>query len=112
MPLLHVADGEHLVVFASNWGKPRDPAWARELAAHPHVTVTIDGTARAAHARRAATAEAARYWPRAEAIWPGYAAYRRRAGREIPVFVLELTTNEQPMSDRRDHDRERSTVHA
>ena len=28
-------------------------------------------------------------WKRADAAWPDFPAYRARAGREIPVLVLE-----------------------
>jgi F420H(2)-dependent quinone reductase len=29
------------------------------------------------------------WWTRADAAWPDFPAYRARAGREIPVLVLE-----------------------
>jgi len=39
-------------------------------------------------ARRASDEEEARYWPRLIAIWPGWEGYRRRAGRDIGLYVL------------------------
>lgn len=89
VPLLHVRDGERVVLFASNWGKRRHPGWAVNLAAHPEARITIEGHEQAVRARRATSDEEARYWPRADALYPGYAGYRRRAGRQIRVFVLE-----------------------
>jgi deazaflavin-dependent oxidoreductase (nitroreductase family) len=89
VPLLFVADGERVVLFASNWGKPSHPAWALNLDATPAAEVTVDGAGRAMRARRATADEERVYWPRAQAMYPGYAGYRRRAGREIRVFVLE-----------------------
>src|SRR6185295_20299584 len=38
-PLLYLADGDNLVVIASNGGSDRDPDWWRNLIAEPHTTV-------------------------------------------------------------------------
>ncbi len=37
----HVKDGNDFDVIGSNWGNPRPPAWALNLAANPVATVTI-----------------------------------------------------------------------
>lgn len=92
VPLLFVADGEAVVVFASNWGKPRHPAWALNLEDDPRASLAVDGVSRKVTARRASVEEEQRLWPAAERIYPGYAGYRERAGREIRVFVLEPAT--------------------
>jgi deazaflavin-dependent oxidoreductase (nitroreductase family) len=89
VPLLYVEDRDRLVVFASNWGKPRHPAWSTNLDADGRATVAIDGQVRRVVARRATESEAARLWPAAETIYPGYATYRRRAGRTVRVYLLE-----------------------
>lgn len=89
VPLLYVADGDRLVVFASNWGRPRHPHWAANLDAHGEAVVAVDGKERRMRSRRATPDEAGRYWPQALDVWPGYAGYRRRAGREVRVYVLE-----------------------
>ena len=39
--------------------------------------------------RKATADEFERYWAKAVRFWPGYDGYRRRAGRAIPMFVLE-----------------------
>lgn len=88
-PLIPIPDGEKLVVFATNFGARRDPAWARNLAAHPQAQVTLNGVSAAYTARPAEETERARYWSQAIGIYTGYAAYARRAGgRIIPIFVL------------------------
>jgi deazaflavin-dependent oxidoreductase (nitroreductase family) len=84
-----VADGETVVLIASNWGRRNHPAWAFNLEATPEARVTIDGVERGYRARRASAEERGRYWPQALRFWPGYDDYRVRAGREIRVFVLE-----------------------
>ena len=90
VPLLHVRDGERLVVIASNWGRSRHPAWALNLEAAGAATVDLgDGAAADMSARRATDDELERYWAAALRLWPGYEGYRRRAGREIRMFVLE-----------------------
>jgi deazaflavin-dependent oxidoreductase (nitroreductase family) len=89
VPLLHVADGERVVLVASNWGRRSHPAWALNLDAHPDARVAVGGVERRYGARRATTEEEIRYWRRAVEVWPGYGDYRERAGREIRMFVLE-----------------------
>ncbi len=89
VPLLHVADGERVVLIASNWGRAKHPAWSLDLDANPDAEVTIAGQSRRMLARRAEPAEAGRYWRQALSFWPGYEGYRRRAGREIRIHVLE-----------------------
>jgi deazaflavin-dependent oxidoreductase (nitroreductase family) len=89
VPLLYVADGETVVLIASNWGRRNHPAWALNLEEDPEARVTIDGMERQYRARRASAEERSRYWAQALRFWPGYDDYRARARREIRVFVLE-----------------------
>jgi deazaflavin-dependent oxidoreductase (nitroreductase family) len=89
VPLLHVRDGDRVVVIASNWGRKRHPAWALDLEAAGEATIEVHGESpRMMTARRATAEEYERYWAEAVRFWPGYEGYRRRAGREIKVFVL------------------------
>ena len=89
-PLICGVDGERLILFATNFGGDKHPAWSYNLRANPVATVTYQGQPAPYHSREATAAERARYWPLADAIYAGYAAYRKRAAhREIPVFVLE-----------------------
>ena len=90
VPLLYVADGEHVILIASNWGRRAHPAWALNLDANHGARVSVDGVERLYRARRATSDEESRYWREAIAFWPGYADYRARAGREIRMFVLDL----------------------
>jgi deazaflavin-dependent oxidoreductase (nitroreductase family) len=89
VPLLHVADGERVVLIATNWGRRRHPAWALNLQAAEEAVVTVAGVQRRMRPRRANAEERERYWPRAVELWPGYESYRRRVEREIRMFVLE-----------------------
>ena len=89
VPLLHVADGKRVVLIASNWGRSSHPAWALDIDAASSATVTVAGVERELAVRAATPDETERYWPEAVRLWPGYEGYRRRAGREIRLYVLE-----------------------
>ncbi len=89
-PLVALEDGDRLVIIASSWGRRKHPSWYYNLRAHPEATVTIRGRGSAYVARAADDDERARYWRQAVEVYPGYAAYERRASnRRIPVLVLE-----------------------
>lgn len=88
-PLLYVEDGETLFVVASKGGFERSPAWFHNLKANPDTTVQIGSDIRPVHARVAEPAERERLWPKAVAVYPGYAGYQQRTERQIPLVILE-----------------------
>jgi deazaflavin-dependent oxidoreductase (nitroreductase family) len=88
VPLPWFADGDDLVVVASNNGGPRDPDWWLNLVAHPEAEIALRGERRRVRASLATPAERARLWPRLVASNPRYATYARRTSREIPVVIL------------------------
>jgi F420H(2)-dependent quinone reductase len=88
-PLLYVDDGPDVVIVASKGGHPKHPAWFHNLRANPDTTVQIGSERRAVHARVATPAERERLWPKAVAAYGDYRVYQERAGREIPLVILE-----------------------
>jgi deazaflavin-dependent oxidoreductase (nitroreductase family) len=75
---------------ASNYGRPRHPAWYHNLRAHPHARVTVDGVTRDVVARELEGADRERHLRLAARIYPGFERYREWAGgRRIPVLRLE-----------------------
>jgi deazaflavin-dependent oxidoreductase (nitroreductase family) len=88
VPLLYLADGERLIVVASNGGRDRHPAWYYNLRAHPAATVYQGGQARAYRAYEARDAERDALWRRAVEYFEGFALYEQRTARHIAVFVL------------------------
>lgn len=88
-PVLGVDDGDALIVIASNFGQARHPAWAHNLRRHPRASVEAGGVVREVRARELAGDERERAFGLGLTVYPGYAAYRRRAERTIPVFRLE-----------------------
>ena len=89
LPLLYVRDGENLVIVASKGGFPKHPAWFHNLKANPDTTVQVGDRVLPVHARVAEPEEYDRLWDKAVAAYGGYRDYKARAGREIPLVVLE-----------------------
>lgn len=76
-------------MIASNYGQSHYPAWYHNLRANPAATVVVGSTATPVLAREAEGSERDQLWGGVLRIFPGYAAYERRAApRRIPVIVL------------------------
>jgi deazaflavin-dependent oxidoreductase (nitroreductase family) len=89
VPVLGVPTPMGLAVFASNFGRPRHPGWYHNLRAHPSATVTVRGGEVRVQAFEATDGERDEVWRRGLEIFPGWAAYERRAGgRAVAVFLL------------------------
>jgi deazaflavin-dependent oxidoreductase (nitroreductase family) len=80
---------EKVMLVASNGGDDREPAWCRNLRAHPGVEITMSGRTRSMLAHIAEPAERAELWPQITSAHANYAGYQRKTDREIPVVVLE-----------------------
>jgi deazaflavin-dependent oxidoreductase (nitroreductase family) len=93
VPLLYLREGPSLAVIASFGGKPRHPDWYWNLRKEPKVGVQVEGERFVAKAREADAVERARLWPRAVAVWPGYAEYQRRTDRQIAIVILDRTVD-------------------
>ena len=87
--LYYLEDGGNLVVVASNAGADTDPAWWRNLRAHPDAEVEIAGDRRPVRARETTADEAARLIPRLDRANAAFVTYRARVTRPIPVVILE-----------------------
>ena len=81
-------DGRYAVV-ASQGGAPENPAWYRNLVAHPHVELQDGAVKKDYLAHEASGAERDEWWARANEVWPAYESYQRKTDRLIPVLVLE-----------------------
>jgi F420H(2)-dependent quinone reductase len=87
--LFYLEDGPNLVVVASNAGRANDPSWWLNLQAHPDTEVEVRKEVRTVRARQASPAEAKRLYQLFVDALPQYGDYRERAGRDIPVVILE-----------------------
>ena len=89
-PVLAFPTRDGLVVIASNFGQARHPAWYYNLQANPEGELLLDGQTRPVRARQARGEQRDRIWREGLRVYPGWAAYERRAeNREIAVFILE-----------------------
>lgn len=88
-PLLYLRDGEQLAIVASFGGNPTHPVWYLNLTANPKVQVQVGPDRFSATARTAAADERDQLWPQFVEMYPGYAGYQKKTGREIPVVLLE-----------------------
>jgi deazaflavin-dependent oxidoreductase (nitroreductase family) len=88
-PIMRVVDGEAYVAVASYAGNPHNPAWYSNLVAHPDAEIRDKGSRIPVRAREVHGDEKTRVWSIADAGNPAYADYRARAGRDIPVLLLE-----------------------
>ena len=77
-----------IVLVGSNWGQPRDPAWAHNLRAHPQAEVTFRGYRGPMQARELAGAEREAMWLRLVEFNPQYAVYQQQVERQLPVMQL------------------------
>ncbi len=88
-PVMYLADGDDLVVFASKAGADTNPDWFHNLKANPDTRVEIGPDTVAVRARVAEGEERDRLFDRQKAAYPGFADYEAGTDRVIPVVVLE-----------------------
>jgi F420H(2)-dependent quinone reductase len=88
-PLVYLADGDRIVVVASQAGRPENPQWFHNVVADPAVTVQIGRQKLAMRAHVADETERSLLWPKLVALYADYASYQSWTDRVIPVVVLE-----------------------
>jgi len=88
-PLMFTTDGDRFVVIASKGGAPKHPAWYLNLAANPEVTIEYGPDKFSARATDAVGDEYERLFAQQAAKYPFFSDYRAKAGRHVPVVVIE-----------------------
>lgn len=95
-PVMRIPDGDNYIAVASAAGAAADPAWYRNITAHPDLWVQDGAVKSRRQAREVFGDEKTRAWAVAEQFWPHFPEYRAKAGaREIPVVVLEPVQDHQ-----------------
>ena len=90
VPVLGLPEGDHLVVIASNYGRPENPGWYHNLLANPRAVVTWEGSPIQMLARELKGEERQAQIARGLEAYPWWEQYHRRAApRHIPVIMLE-----------------------
>lgn len=88
-PVAWFPDGDAWVVVASAAGAPANPAWYRNLAAHPdRVTIEVGGETVPVVAEELHGAERDAMWRRVVAAAPRFAGYETKTDRLLPVVRL------------------------
>jgi deazaflavin-dependent oxidoreductase (nitroreductase family) len=88
VPLIHLADGDRIVVVASKGGMDKHPLWYLNTVANPDVEVQIGSEVRQMRAHTANDAERAHYWPKVVALNGDFTDYQARTTRQIPIVIL------------------------
>jgi len=88
LPLACVPDGDKYALVASNLGQPRFPSWYCNLKMNPECTVRVGKKIRTFVAHEVFDTEYDRYWKMAVDIYAGFAAYKERVPRRIPIMLL------------------------
>lgn len=87
-PMMYLADGERLIVFASNAGADTHPAWYHNLTANPEAIVEVGTERYPVVATEITGAEHDRLYAIQAQRYPGFADYQTRTSRVIPVVAL------------------------
>ena len=88
-PLMRIEHNGTYAVVASNAGAPAHPFWYYNIVANPIVELQDGAVKQDMRVREVFGEEKSEWWKRADAAYPEFPAYRARAGREIPVLLIE-----------------------
>jgi deazaflavin-dependent oxidoreductase (nitroreductase family) len=87
-PVMYLADGDRLLVFASKAGAPNHPDWYLNLLADPHVRVEVGARSFQATALPLAGEDRDAMYAEQARRNPGFAEYQAKTDRVIPVVAL------------------------
>lgn len=90
-PMMYLPEGDRIFVFASNEGKDNHPSWYHNLRANPSATVEIGTETFPVTTTEITGAEHDRLYDIQAQRYPGFAGYRERTDRVIPVIELTKT---------------------
>lgn len=88
-PLAYQARGDSWAIFASKAGATTHPDWFHNLKAKPDTSIEVGAQKVAVTARIAEGAEHTEIWAKQKADRPQFAEYEAKAGRTIPVIILD-----------------------
>lgn len=88
-PLAYVKDNGHFVVIASKGGAPTNPDWYYNLLADPMVTIEVGTDKFRARAEPVENEpQRTQLYEKMIEMMPGFATYRQKTDRKIPVILL------------------------
>lgn len=87
-PVAFTRDGDRYIIIASKGGSDSNPDWYYNLVANPEVSVEVGSEQFAATASVPGDPEYTRLYDQMAAVMPGFADYKLKTSRTIPVVVL------------------------
>ncbi|WP_328406796.1 nitroreductase family deazaflavin-dependent oxidoreductase [Nocardia sp. NBC_00403] len=87
-PLGYLRDGDRVVIFAANGGRPNKPGWYHNLVANPGATVEVGTESWPVVASIVEGAERKRLWDSELEVAPFLADFQNAVPWEIPVLAL------------------------
>jgi deazaflavin-dependent oxidoreductase (nitroreductase family) len=87
-PLVYLADGDRLFIFASKAGADDNPAWYHNLVANPKTTVEVGAETFPVTASVLTGTERDEIFAKQVLAQPGFAEYQQKTTRIIPVIEL------------------------
>jgi deazaflavin-dependent oxidoreductase (nitroreductase family) len=88
-PMMYLAEGDRLFVFASKAGAPTNPDWYHNLVAHPEVSAEVGTDAIEYTASVVEGSERDRIYAEQVSRYPGFGEYQDKTERIIPVVALD-----------------------
>jgi deazaflavin-dependent oxidoreductase (nitroreductase family) len=88
-PFVYLPDGERFVVFGTKGGAPTDPIWVRNVLADPEPSIELGDRTVPVRAVEITGPEADELYERQVERRQGFAEYKRKTTRRIPVIALE-----------------------
>lgn len=88
-PVAYTEDGDNLVIIASKSGAPTHPDWYHNILANPQITVEVGTEKFEVNVNVTEEPERTRLYNQMATIMPGFADYKSKTTREIPVLVLK-----------------------
>jgi deazaflavin-dependent oxidoreductase (nitroreductase family) len=89
-PVAYTKDGDKFVIIASKGGAPTNPDWYHNIVANPLVEVEVGTEKFKARASVVPPGdERKRLYDKMAAMMPGFAEYKLKTTRDIPVITLQ-----------------------
>ena len=89
--LIYGRDGDDYLIVASKGGAPTDPQWYTNLKKESAVTIQVGANILSGTASTyALDATREKVWQSMVAIWPGFAEYKEKTTRQIPLVRISL----------------------
>ncbi len=89
VPLIHVPNGDGVLLVASQTGRDKNPMWYNNIAKNPDIEVRHRRNNLKLRARVASNDEKTQLWQICDDTYSEFAVYRKRTTRDIPIFICE-----------------------